>query len=330
VALCPVSQALFGRWTYFYWQIFQTISALGNHDYLAKMWGTGNAFLLGAYRLFAPALLLVLGPVYLACRKPRASAWPAYFSLLICAGLYAFQEFALHGAALRVEYHSSYMIVPLMWLVGVAIGERGISWREAAIAAIVALGVPYYLRVAPPVAHPWLVLAAAGALAAAAFALPRVPVAACLLATVLALSPALDGSCQFAWDHPGGTPNVEVFRDLMTFERDVNSALDPSHPIRFWWDNDEPAWPFYNSAASLYLWMREDFTRDLAGWPAEKLRDVVRPNLTFVHLTLDPSRLAGRVRLLESRGIRVGNERRLTMPYRGGKLYIVLQDVVSM
>jgi hypothetical protein len=331
LALCPVSQLLFGRWTYFYWQIFQTISAFGNSGFLEKMWGTGGGFLLYAYRLFAPALLLALAPLFLRARKSGRLAWAVYFSVLIAAALYTVQEFVLHGAALRVWYHSSYLLAPLFVLTGFLLGERGISWREAAIACLAAVAIAFYLRSASAPASPWLLLAIFGTTTAGAFLLPRVPLAASLLAVTLALGPGLDQSCQYAFDRelPGQGRNVEVFRNLMMLENGVQSRLDPARRVRFWFDADEPPAPFFHSAESLYLWMHQDFTRDLAAWPEEKLREMVRPNVTFVHLTLDPSRLSARMQLLAARGIRVGNQRRWAMPYRGGTLWVVLQDVAG-
>jgi hypothetical protein len=122
---------------------------------------------------------------------------------------------------------------------------------------------------------------------------------------------------------------VDVFRDLMTLQTALKSHVDPARMSRFWFDRDEPAIYFYDSAESLYLWMHAELTRDLPSLPEDKLRDVVRPNTTLVHLTLHPERIPGRVQLLAARGIHVGNERQWTMPYRGQTIHVIFQDVTE-
>ena len=160
LVFCPVSQVLFGRWTYFYWQVYHTIHSAG---ILASMWGTGGGFLLNAPRLFAPVFLLLVGPLLWRGRTPRPAAREAWLSLLICFALCAAQEFVLKGTALRIHYHSSYLIVPAFFCAGAFLGElwNGSAWPVVAMAAS-AVALPIWWRAANPSVTPgqvWIVLA---------------------------------------------------------------------------------------------------------------------------------------------------------------------------
>ncbi|MBS1859027.1 MAG: glycosyltransferase family 39 protein [Acidobacteria bacterium] len=332
-ALCPVSQLLFGRWTYFYWQVYQTIATFGNHGFLSAMWGSGPGFLLIAYRLFAPVFLLVLAPLCAAragAGRTNPVLRPAYLALLLCLALYAFQEFVLHGVALRVHYTSSYLLVPAFFVAGALAGECALSRGQAAAIAAFATLLPFLHRELARISSPWTALLLTGAAAAAALLLPRLAPAGCaLMAVALFLSPALDSSTGYAWDQsfPVNGRNADVFRHLMTLEARLKASIDPARRARFWFDRDEPLAPFYDSAESLYLWMHADFTAGLASWPDGELRRQLPLNATLVHLTLHPERLAERNRLLASRGIRAANQRSWSMPYRGYTLQVILEDV---
>jgi hypothetical protein len=169
-------------------------------------------------------------------------------------------------------------------------------------------------------------LFAALGLALVTFVPLRLPVSALLLATLLFLSSALDGSVSYVWDRPMPLDgrNVEVFRHMMTLQSALKSAIDPARKARFWFDRDEPAARFFNSADSLYLWVDPDLKAELA-------RGTQLPaNTTFVHLTAHPERLAERTQLLASRGIHVDNDRRWTMPYSGYTVHVILQDVTGL
>jgi len=328
--LCPVSQVLFGRWTYFYWQIYQTIHIAGS---LASMWGTGAGFLAGAPRLFAPVFLLLLGPLLGRARAPRPAALEAWLSLLICFALYAVQEFVLKGAALRVHYQSSYLIVPTFFCAGAFLGElwNG-SARLAAAMAASAVALPIWWRAANPSltqGQTWIVL---GAIFAAAMILAsgaRRSAVSCLLVAVLFCAPAFDGAIGFAWDRPAPLygRNVEVFRSLMALQTYLKSAVDPRRKAQFWFDDGEPYHDLYRSAESLYLWMHHDFTRELSSASADALRAELAPNATLVHLTLDPERVGERRVLLASRGIATSNRREWNGPMG---LHAVLEDVAGL
>ena len=325
LALCPVSQLIFGRWTYFYWQVYRAFHTFENPEFLAAMWGTGNAFLFHSPRLIAPALLIALAPVYLRRgRKPYPIGMFAFVSLAVCLALYAFQEFVLHGAALRVPYHSSYMVVPLLFFAGVSLGECSISQSEAAVAGAVAVGMTFtFLYVGSP-KDPSLMIFAAVGLALVTFVPLRLPVSAVLLAVLMFLSPALDGTLKYAWNRPVPVDgrNVDVFRNLMTLQSALKAAVDPARKVRFWFDRDEPTARFFDSADGLYLWVDPDWRTQLAKGEQPP------SDATLVHLTTHPERMAERTQLLASRGIHVGNERRWTMPYGAYTVHVILQDVM--
>jgi hypothetical protein len=315
LALCPVSQLLIGRWTYFYWQIYFAMRALPYS-------GTGLDFLLTSHRLLAPALLLIFGPfIVRRVRKNQGLAWRAWLALLICLALFAFQEFVMHVFALRLPYTSSYILVPLLFFAGVLLGEFLTTWLRAAIAVAAALILPWTFSLWAWPQHPWTILILTGAVALAAIFIRQPHLAPVALSAVLFLSPALDPSIAYAWDRPTPPrgPNRNAFRDLMTFDAMLQSSSDPSRKLRFWFDRDEPAVTFYDSAESLYLWI-----------PFDDLEKQITANTTLVHLTIHPDRIPSRLQLLASHGIRVGNERQRSMQYQGATVYIILQDVQSV
>jgi hypothetical protein len=348
---CPVSQILFGRWTYFYWQVHQAIHIAGS---LASMYGTGPGFLPSAPRLFAPVLLLLLGPLLWRAKRLRPAAREAWLSLLFCAVLYAFQEFVLKGAALRVHYQSSYMIVPMFFCGGAFLGElcNG-STRLALAAAAFACGLPICWRAANPSVtrgQAWMALAVmlaaaviltvfretAGSLAGGTAISGRALIYGArrsalpfLLVAALFCAPAFEVSIGYAWDRPSARygRNVDVFRSLMALQAYLKSAVDPRRRVQFWFDAGEPYHDLYNSAESLYLWMHHDFTHDLSRASADAVRAELAPNATLVHLTLYPERLEERRALLASRGIATSNRREWSGP---AGLHVVLEDVAGL
>ena len=246
--LSRISQAVLGSPHFLQPQINQTLYAMHTPGYLAGMWGTGPGFLVGAVRLFPPVFLLVFGPALLiAVRKPAAAAWPVYLSLCICLALYAVEEFAMHGVALRVHYHSSYMMVVVMAFAGVAMGElwtRSPGRGRGALISAGALGagaitlslVFNTLALPPPGGHTWVRLAllgVAGVVLAMLARRPKLPVQVLTIALVLAilfLGPALDwNSTGYVWTgvkFPHGSN--------LTFERQCRRlpALDGAGEFR--------------------------------------------------------------------------------------------------
>jgi hypothetical protein len=330
LVFCPVSQVLFGRWTYFYWQVYQTMHIAGS---LAALWGTGAGFLLSAPQLFAPIFLLLIGPLLCRGRTLRPAIREAWLSLFICFALYTVQEFVLKGAALRVHYHSSYLIVPTFFCAGAFLGElwNGSTWPVVAMAAS-AVALPVWWRAANPSVtqgQTWIVLGVIFAAAAILASGARRSAVSCLLVAALFCAPAFDGAISYVWDRPVAPygRNVEVFRSLMALQTYLKSAVDPRRKVRFWFDDGEPFHDFYNSAESLYLWMHHDLTRDLSSASPDTVRAELAPNVTLVHLTLYPDRFRERRALLASRGIATSNRREWNGP---AGLHVVLEDVTGL
>lgn len=319
--LCPIAQVLVGKWTFFYWQIYQAMHTFGNPGFLEKMWGAGPAFLLSASRLLAPVLLLAAAPILLWRRKGADVAWPAWISLAVCLGLYAIEEFVFHGVALRVPYHSSYLIVPVFFLAGVLLGEMGkLKTRWVAEAATLAIALPFTnigggLRGS---AILLMILLVIGAM------VERGAWKQFALIAMLFLASALDPSITYMWDRPAGT-NLQSFRSLMELQDYLKSAVNPERRVQFWVDDDEQS-PLYYSAQALYLYMHNDFTKDLAAAPAAQIREELKSNATLVHLTMHPERMEARRTLLAGRGITTGNERTMRLPWTT----VVLQDVTEL
>jgi hypothetical protein len=356
LALAHISQAVLGSSHFLRPQIQQTMHAMNTPGYLASMWGTGSGFLVGAVRLFPPVFLLLLGPALLAgVRKPAAPAWPLYLVLCICGGLYAAEEFLLHGAALRVSYHSSYMMVVVMAFAGVAMGEiwaRRPARGRAAVVSAVALGAGAValslvfnpLPVPPAGGRTWVWLALLGACAIVLAILarrPRLPVQTLTCAAILAilfLGPALDEHwLGYVWTRekfPHGSNltsngNARDFRHLMDLRSLIASNLDASRRPQFWWDADEPDSGLFTSEAALFTCGYFDAARALRMGDMNLMQDFFPTYGTIVHLTANPERIAGRTRAMAARGILVGNERRIAFGNAGRPLVAVMQDVID-
>jgi hypothetical protein len=354
--LSRISQAVLGSPHFLQPQINQTLYAMHTPGYLAGMWGTGPGFLVGAVRLFPPVFLLIFGPALLiAVRKPAAAAWPVYLSLCICLALYAVEEFAMHGVALRVHYHSSYMMVVVMAFAGVAMGElwtRSPGRGRGALISAGALGagaitlslVFNTLALPPPGGHTWVRLAllgVAGVVLAMLARRPKLPVQVLTIALVLAilfLGPALDwNSTGYVWTgvkFPHGSNltsngNADDFRHLMEVESFIASHVDGSRDLAFWWDKDEPHTGFFTSAAALFTCGHSDMGKGLRTGDMEAMRYFFPYTRTIVHLSANPERIAEGTQLMAAHGIVVGNERRTAMEYAGLPFVLVMQDVID-
>jgi hypothetical protein len=352
--LTRLSQRMFGLTNFLWPQIQQTLRAAQTPGYLAGEWGSGPGFLLEALRLFTPAFLLVFGLVLLvAIRKPAAAAWPAYLALLVCCAFYSFVEFVLHGVALRVFYHSSYMQVVVLGFAGVALGE---TWRRTPgsgkfravwaawlAAAGIALCLAFSSRfLVVPNGRGWSTLAAVGAAAIVLAVLarwPKLPVqhlTCALLMAAVFLGPALDYGTWFVWASPKlvhgsnltATANAAAFRRLMDLENYVKSHVEMPRALLFWWEDDEPHSPLFTSGAMLFLCSHENVEQGLATGDVGRLYDLFGYSTTIVHLTSHPERIAQRAQMMVARGVLVDNERRTAIEYGGGPFTVVLQDVV--
>ena len=321
LVLCVVAQVLVGKWTFFYWPVFHAIQTYGDPAVADKMGGAGGAFLLTASRLLAPVILLVAGAILLRRRKGGAMAGPAWLGLAVCCGLYTVLQLLPHGSALRVPYQSSYLIVPAFFLAGVLFGEMGaLTARWTAVVVALAAVLPFWHDRLVELLPVWPVLMILGAAVAIATGPAR---QACMVA-MLFLAPGLDSSINYMWDRPAGT-NLETFRSLMGLQDYLKSTVHPERRVQFWIDQDEET-PMFSSAEALYLWIHNDFTRDLTAAPAAQVREELKPNATLVHLTMHAERMDARRKLLAARGITVGNERTTTLPWAT----VVLQDVTDL
>ena len=356
LALSRIGQAALGSSHFLQPQIEQARHAMHTPSYLAGMWGTGPQFLAGAVRLFPPVFLLLFGPALLiAVRKRSAAAWPVYLALCSCCALYAVEEFVLHGAALRVHYHSSYMMVVVVAFAGVAMGEvwtgapgRG---RTALISAgalgagAMALSLVFNtLPWSPPGLRTWewlAVMGAPGLVLAVLARRPRLPVqilTCALILAVLFLGPALDwNTVGYVWTRekfPHGSnlasnANARDFGRLMKLEDFIESHLDASRDLVFWWDDDEPQNGLFTSEAALFTRGHYDPVDGLRSGNAELMRYVFPLTATLVHLSANPERIAVRTQLLAAHGILVGNERRTTMEDAGRPFVVAMQDVTD-
>ncbi len=318
--------------------------------------GLGPGFLLSAERLFTPAFLLVFGLVLLvAIRKPAAAAWPTYLALLVCCALYSLLEFVLHGVALRLPYHSSYMQVVVLGFAGVALGEiwrrtpgRG-KLRAVCAAGLGAAGIALCLAFSAgllvvPDARGWSTLAAIGAVSTGLAILARWPslpvqhVTCVLLMAVVFLGPALDsGAVWYVWassklvhgSNLTANPNAVAFRHLMDLESYVKSHVDTPRTLLFWWEDDEPDSLLFTSGAALFVCGHQNVNQELATGDSGMLGYLFPFDRTIVHLTSHPQRIAQRTELMAARGVLVGNEQRTTIDYDGKPFTVVLQDVVD-
>lgn len=211
---------------------------------------------------------------------------------------------------------------------------------------LVGLLIPVWYAYGPvtriSIAQMWPGMLIAGLLAATCAAMMRprqlllCPLTCCLIFVALFFGPAHDAALGYVWSRGSDS----VFQSLLQISSVVDVGVDSSKDVRFWYDADEPpiSFPklrnvklsyFLGSAYSLYLWGYFDFTKELAVGSVVDLRRAVCVNTTFVHLTMMPDKLPERTRLLASRGIITGNERRWILHASYGELYIVLQDVLD-
>jgi len=347
--LAPLGKALLNSFLFFMPQVRQILYVSSHPEYLANMWGTGNAWIPKAIRL-APVLFLTLvGPVVLMKRKRSDALVPAYLFLLATSVLFAVGEFVFHNVGLRVASCSAYIIAPLLAFAGHLFGElwqpvgrSGPGWKGLApalpwaAAALFGVGLPFWYSAVKPsfeTSQVWMatVVITIAACACCVAPLPWRPllaaVSCCLLLAGLFLGPACDPGIAYPW----AKVNAGTFRSLMAIETLVDSGVTEERPVRFWYDRDEPlpAQNLYDSAFSLYLWGYVDLSDKLPSASAAEILEWVKPNATLVHLTLDPAKVSKRNEILASRALVVGNERHWSLPSPVGTIHVVLQDVID-
>jgi hypothetical protein len=350
LVLMAVSKRVLGDVRVFKPQLDQWLYALHNPGYLSGTWGSGTEFLLTAVRLFTPAFLLLFGPVLLiAVRRPAVAAWPVYAAMTMCCFFYAFQEFVLHRAGLRVHYVSSYMLVLVSCFVGISLGELWNrnkaslkAMRAAAVAlAILALALPFVYGALRPLPAPlvWVLLASLGVAAIVLVLLPlsrlSIQYAACALVLIeVSAGPAMDlgitsglGERKILHgSNLSGGRRADSFQCLMALEDYVKSNIDPQRNLIFWWDRDESPSDLFASAEALFVSGHVDVTKELASSSAR----LYPSNTSLVHLTEHPERLQTRIQLLASRGLGVENESRTEMSYAGKRFTVELQDLAAL
>lgn len=342
--LAVLGKLLLNQFVFFTPQIGQLLYAIHHPNYLPDMWGRGSAFLLTAYRLGLPVFLLVTGAILAARLRKRNAVTQCFLFLVLACLLFSVQEFVLHGVALRVPYHCSYLIVPLFCMVGMVFGEvwKGVdgSTRPAANRALFAgaivcgFALPFGRAMWPPhfgAGTGWLILALAyllAGIAAIAFrgGFKRRWAASVVILTAVFAGPAIDSHISYPWTRS----NDRTFASLMDIQNLIKSTTPPDRHLRFWFDGNEADSAMFHSAASLYLWGYYDLTRQLPGASWSTVEQYITPDTTVVHLTADPDKIAARLKMLEDRHISVNNQRRWRILGRGSPFYIELDDVAKM
>ncbi len=314
--LAIVSKLSLGTYLFFMPQISQIIYTRTHPHYLSDMWGTGNAWIPGAYRLGAPLFLLAVGAVAVVRGRKESALIESYVCLAVSSVLFIFFEFGLHNTGLRVAYQSSYIVAPMFAFAGLLLGEyapRSPAGRVALL--LLGLALPFVWLQWPLTPKPEMFWPAMALLALCAAALWKRPAACGLIFIALFCGPAFDPSLSYIWKHL----NACAFQTMMQMESAIDARLAPARSVRFWFEPHRPASNLFDSVSSLYLWPHVD--ADL-GVLAESAT-------TLVHLSLNPDRSAEHDKLLAARGLRVENERRSTVSSSLGTVYVVLQDVAA-
>jgi hypothetical protein len=347
---CLAGKAMLGHYDVLREQIRQAQYMSGR---LETMWGSGFGWIPRAYRLSLPLFLILIGAVVLRLRRTTALVLPAYLFLAVAFALFTFQDVVLHMVALRVAYHSSYLLLPMMLFAGVVFGEL---WRlfqtgrtspanghggkaalpesfPALLLAACGLALPWVSshRGRESIALIWMLAAVLATLATLALLLsirrPAFAWAGCLLVLLTVhVGPALDRGL----DYPLYPDNAYMFHTAMDVQAFLKSAVDPERPVRFWFEPGLPDTPVFDSVSSLYLWGYCDFTKLFQTSSPDTIREHLPPTTTLVNLTSNAGAPDARKRLLASRGIRVANERLKTILFGSGRFFVVLEDIADM
>jgi len=340
---CLVGQGMLGHYDVFREHIDQGLFMSGK---LEAMWGSGFGWVPQAYRLSLPLSLILIGAVLLRLRKTTALVLPAYLFLTITFALFTFQDAVLHMVALRVSYHSSYMLLPVMLFAGVVFGElwklfqagrippaNGHGRKAALLGSLPALplaacglALPWLFshRVRGSIALTWTLVAVLAILATLALLLsirrPAFAWAGCLLVLLAVhVGPALDPSLEY----PFLAGNAHMFHAAMDVQAFLKSDVDPERPVRFWYEPVLPDTPVFDSVSSLYLWGYCDFTKLFRTSSPDTIRKHLPPTTTLVNLTSNTGALDARKQLLASRGIHVANERSGTVHFGRSQFFVI-------
>jgi hypothetical protein len=335
-----VSRVLTGYWQPLLPQINVFFYSMQHPEWLRNMWGD-PPFIAISTRLFVPEFLLVFGAVFLATRRTKPLvALPVYAAAAICCAIYAFQQFALHSVVLRVPYHSSYTVVPVIGLAAMMMGELLIGMPSRAargLLAVLALALPILVNgKLSSYGHPalWIPLALLGAAAVLLLGLGMRRAACVLLVIATFAGPGLDASLAWVWARqaPIHSPNItsgpggETFPWIMQLHAWLKPHLKTDTLVRFWWESEDEQSMFYASAA-MFLDQRIILSEAFDSNSNETLRSHLGRRTLLVYLTVHPDKVPQRMTRFAQHGFISSNERRTVLPYLGKNIHVILFDL---
>jgi len=352
---CGISKSILGIWNILEPQWRQVKYATENQSYLPDMWGRSYAWISQAYRQIPTVLLLLLGlPLWLSLRLKETNQsrlWLAvWVGLVFCCGVFAWEEFVMQKVLLRVFYHSSYVVVPLLLVFAAAVHAvlsaqpQKWLWVAGAILCVSTL-LPALLRGFwhfPAQALPWLAITGTGSFLLLGTRPITVGIGGICLAVVVSMGPATDPSVgSFAFRpkeavlFPDSTEDIsakraayqhEVANDLYVFL--WNGGMR-NRPIRFWFDQDDPAKPLFDSLHSMFLWDDNNLTRALLAQPESAVRNQFQPRSRVLHLASSQTRIDQQHLLMDKCGIRWREIGAWNLGQRGPRYRIVLDEILE-
>jgi hypothetical protein len=356
---CAISRSCLGVWNILGPQWQQLHYATVHPEVLPDLWGRGYEWVRSAFRLWPPLVALLVGGwmLFLPAYRPsphRRALLAAWTGLAIAAVIFGWAEFGANKVLLRVSYHSSYSVVPLLLcmtvLSGVVLADQpgGKKFRVAlGVGLILALLLPAlirgYSRHATSAENLWPVLAGAAVLSLGVGVRRwNWPPAVGLLALAFLTSEAVvvDGEVSpYAF-----TPKEAVFLPDSSAKISAGEALYHHElaadflvllknarvrhkPLAMWYDADEPSRWLYDSLNALYIGSYRDYSDAFAHRPDGELRAWFAANSLLVHLTRDPARIAAHRAWLEQRGFRWHEIGAWNLGRRGPAHRVVLDEI---
>ncbi|HZR29920.1 MAG TPA: hypothetical protein VFA71_14175 [Terriglobales bacterium] len=301
------------------WNMYRTMTT--TKGLLERMWGTRWAWIPTSHRVAATYGLALIGGIFFLRyfrQLKRDRFFVMAFLLLALSDLvFAFVEFGMNGAVLRVFYTSSYLLAPAFIFLGALLAacykiaqEQGTAWQRATLAmAVAGVILPFFiikflLRWQQSPGMQWAVLLLISLVGLVAASLPAkgrrigIALAAFCFALVVSFSTSVNMAYVFF-------NNRIEFKAALATQDLLMAGLVKDRPLVFWYDNDEPWSPLYTSIAMLYVWDYHDLTPGLATMPVEELRGWILPDAVIIHLTTVPEKVPQRTRLLAQRNIKV-------------------------
>ena len=349
-----ISKLTLGIWNLLGPQWGQVRHASDNKDYLLNMWGRGYEWIPEAFRLIPIVAAVILGLILVATRRSaefpqgHRAALAAVIGLAISLACFAWMEFGMQKVLLRVSYHSSYLTSSLLVAVGALAGyvlsRLPTTWPRWAAFALVAacFAAPLISRAywyKPFEYLPWLAGLLGGSLL---LAVPRGAVA-CLglaaFAALVTLAPAVDQvgaralGPKEALFIPDSSSKIVANRAAYSLElsHDLQVLLKNGglrrHPLRFWFDRDEPNKDFFESLYAMFLWGESDVARVLQTSTPEQLRQFFPAPCRLVHLATDQHKIHAHRQRLEEAGLVWREMGNWTLGRRGQRYRIALDEV---